>query len=199
MIHQRTGSGDTGHAWTKVLVIVVVSLVVAAVIAAVWRGAVRPVVWRTLHLLVRWDLAFTLLGYGTSKLYGSQFGELGPTRLTTEIGDVAPMTMVGTFMQANPAYEAFGGLCEVLGGLLLFHPRTALLGAVVAFSTMVNVCALNWLCGVPVKQFSAHLMLFALFLMAPWRSRLWALFISNRHRLRQPSCSREPREPAESC
>ncbi|MFY9343173.1 MAG: hypothetical protein WAT39_11820 [Planctomycetota bacterium] len=180
VIHQRTGSGDTGHGWTQVLAIVVASLVIAAAVAAAWRGTLWPVVWRWLHLLVRWDLAFTMLGYGSAKLYGSQFGELGPTRLTTEVGDVAPMTMVGTFMQANPAYEVFGGVCEVLGGLLLFHPRTALLGALVTFATMANVCAINWLCDVPVKQYSAHLLLFALFLMAPWRTRLWAVFVSNR-------------------
>jgi hypothetical protein len=160
----------------------------ALVLASLWTGfwaavgprRACPTVWRTLHLLVRWDFAFSMLGYGFAKLYATQFGELNPTRLAMEVGDVAPMTMVGTFMKANPGYEVFGGIGEVLGGILLFHPRTALLGAVVTFAVMANVCALNWFCGVPVKLFSTHLLLYALFSMAPWRGRLWSVFVSNR-------------------
>jgi hypothetical protein len=88
--------------------------------------------------------------------------------------------MVGTFMQASKPYELFGGLGEVLGGLLLFHRRTALLGVFVTIGVMTNVCALNWLCGVPVKLYSLHLLLEAVFLLAPFRHSLWALFVRNR-------------------
>jgi hypothetical protein len=133
-----------------------------------------------LHLVVRFDLAFTLLSYGTAKIYGGQFGQLSLSRLTQEIGDTWPMSMVGTFMQASKPYELFGGIGEVLGGLLLFHRRTALLGLFVTIGVMTNVCALNWLCGVPVKLYSLHLLLAAVFLLAPFRHNLWALFVRNR-------------------
>ena len=109
-----------------------------------------------------------MLGYGFAKFYGGQFGELSLHRLTQEIGDTWPMTMVGTFMQASKPYELFGGACEVLGGLLLFHRRTALLGACVSIGTLANICALNWLYGVPVKQYSAHLLLYGIGLLAPF-------------------------------
>ena len=69
---------------------------------------------RWLHLVVRFNLAFTLLSYGTAKLYGGQFGELSLNRLTQEIGDTWPMTMVGTFMQGSKPYELFGGLGEAV-------------------------------------------------------------------------------------
>ena len=184
VIHQMTGSGDTGHGWTRVSLITAGALVAATLWTGFWAAVgprrACPAVWRSLHLLVRWDLALHMFGYGFAKLYATQFGELNPTRLAMEVGDVAPMTMVGTFMKANPGYEVFGGIGEVLGGILLFHPRTALLGAVVTFAVMANVCALNWFCGVPVKLFSAHLLFCALFLMAPWRQRLWCVFVSNR-------------------
>ncbi|MFK7740670.1 MAG: hypothetical protein AB8H80_10130 [Planctomycetota bacterium] len=181
VIHQRTGSGDTAHGITLLLA----HAVAAALLAGIWSALRRrpcgyPGLGRWLHLLVRFDLAFSLLSYGAAKLYGSQFGELSLTRLTQEIGDTWPMSMVGTFMQSYPAYEVLGGLAEVLAGLLLFHRRTALMGALVALVVMGNVCALNWLCGVPVKLFSAHLWLFALFLLAPWRYSLGALLLQNR-------------------
>jgi hypothetical protein len=185
VIHQPTGSGDTGHAFAQLLAIVALSLAGAALwslLADLHHGYPRlghPRLGRWLHLVVRFDLAFTMLGYGTSKFYGGQFGELTLDRLTQEIGDTWPMTMVGTFMQASPPYEWFGGAGEVLGGLLLFHRRTALLGAFVSIGVLTNVCALNWLCGVPVKQYSLHLLLYAIGLLAPFAPRLWATFVSN--------------------
>jgi hypothetical protein len=181
VIHQETGSGDTGAEVMRLIVIALTSLLLTAVWSLLQRGpAGYPRLGRWLHLVVRFELAFTLLSYGTGKFYGGQFGELSLGRLTQEIGDTWPMTMVGTFMQGSKPYELFGGLGEVLGGLLLFHRRTALLGLVVTIGVMTNVCALNWLYGVPVKLYSLHLLLAAVFLLAPFRHNLWALFVRNR-------------------
>lgn len=181
VIHQPTGSGDTGHGIAMWMVIAMAT----GLITLLWswlasRSTGYPRASRWLHAAVRFDLAFAMLSYGLHKFYGGQFGELGPTRLMTEVGDLRPMTMVGTFMQANPGYELFGGAGEVLGGLLLFHRRTACLGAVVTIGVMTNVCAINWLCGVPVKLYSAQLLLYAMALLGPFLPRLWALFVSNR-------------------
>jgi len=180
VIHQRTGSGDTGHDFARVLAVTAVALLLTA-IWSLWPRAGRayPRVGRWLHLIVRFDLAFTMFGYGFAKFYGGQFGMLSLSRLTQEIGDTWPMSMVGTFMQASKPYELFGGCGEVLAGLLLFQRRTALLGAFVAIGVMTNVCALNWLYGVPVKLYSLHLLLYAILLLLPFRHRLWALFCSN--------------------
>jgi hypothetical protein len=180
VIYQPTGSGDTGAAYAQLLFIVVVSLAGALIWTWFSKAIAYPRLGRWLHLVVRFDLAFTMLGYGFAKLYGGQFGELSLNRLTQEIGDTWPMTMVGTFMQASKPYELFGGFCEVLGGLLLFHRRTALLGACVSIGTLTNICALNWLYGVPVKQYSAHLLLFGIGLLAPFLPQLSAVFVRNR-------------------
>jgi len=180
VIHQQTGSGDTGVAYAQLLFIVAVSLAGALIWSWVGKARAYPRLGRWLHLIVRFDLAFTLFGYGFAKFYGGQFGELSLHRLTQEIGDIWPMTMVGTFMQASKPYELFGGGCEVLGGLLLLHRRTALLGACVSIGTMTNVCALNWLYGVPVKQYSAHLLLYSVGMLAPFLPQLSAVFVRNR-------------------
>src|SRR5262245_31775656 len=126
VIHQRTGSGDTGHDIAKLLLIASAAALLTVLWSLLQRGpAGHPRLGRWLHLSVRTTLAFAMLGYGSSKLYGGQFGEMSLDRLTQEIGDTWPMTMVGTFMKAFPPYEVFGGIGEVLGGLLLFHRRTA--------------------------------------------------------------------------
>lgn len=180
VIHQPTGSGDTAHDIAKLLAVVAASLLITTAWSLLHRKPTAyPRLGRWLHLVVRFDVAFQILGYGLSKLYGGQFGEMSLARLTQEIGDTPPMTMVGTFMKASKSYEIFGGLGEVLGPLLLFHHRTALLGAFVTIGVMANVCALNWLCGVPVKLYSTHLLLFSIALLAPFGERLWAVFVTN--------------------
>ena len=184
VIHQPTGSGDTGEAYAQLLFIIVASLCGTLVWSLIGTARGYPRLGRWLHLVVRVDLAFTLFGYGFAKFYGGQFGQLSLSRLTQEIGDTWPMTMVGTFMQASKPYELFGGACEVLGGMLLFHRRTALLGACVSIGALTNVCALNWLYGVPVKQYSAHLLFYGIGLLAPFVPQLLAVFVRNR--LSQP-------------
>ncbi|HTL56223.1 MAG TPA: hypothetical protein VL361_11130 [Candidatus Limnocylindrales bacterium] len=180
IIYQPTGSGDTGHDYAQLLIIFVVSWCGSLLWSLIGSARAYPRLGRWLHLVVRFDLAFTLFGYGFDKFYGGQFGQLSLSRLTQEIGDTWPMTMVGTFMQASKPYELFGGACEVLGGILLFHRRTALLGACISIGTMTNICALNWLYGVPVKQYSAHLLFFAIGLLAPFLPQLLAVFVQNR-------------------
>jgi hypothetical protein len=180
VIHQSTGSGDTGAAYAQLLFIVVVSFAGSLIWSWASKAGGYPRLGRWLHLIVRFDLAFTLFSYGFSKFYGGQFGELSLSRLTQEIGDTWPMTMVGTFMKSSRPYELFGGACEVLGALLLFHRRTTLLGTFVSLGTLTNVCALNWLYGVPVKQYSAHLLLESIGLLAPFLPQLSAVFVCNR-------------------
>lgn len=178
--YQATGSGDTGYAFTKLFLI----FCLAAFFTTLWsfldRSRSYPRLGRWVHLIVRFYVCYYMLIYGGIKMYAGQFMEPSIAAMSREIGDKSPMGMVWTFMGASKPYELFGGIGELIGGLLLFHRRTALLGCLVTVAVMTNVCALNWLYDVPVKLFSAHLLLFAIVLLAPWCSRLLSLFVSNR-------------------
>ena len=63
---------------------------------------------------------------------------------------------------ASPAYEIFIGLAEVGGGLLLFLPATAQLGAMMGLMNSIAIFTLNMTYDVPVKLFSFHLVLMSL-------------------------------------
>jgi hypothetical protein len=179
VVVQQTGSGDTAHDWTKLMVIVASSTLLTVLWSMLSSARGYPRLGRWLHLFARWDLAFWMLFYGLIKLYGGQFGTPSLWQLNQELADKSPMGMVWTFMGASKPYEVFSGIGEIAGGLLLFHHRTALLGCLVTIGVMTNVCALNWLYDVPVKLFSLHLLLYAVFLLAPYGERLWALFFAN--------------------
>jgi hypothetical protein len=67
----------------------------------------------------------------------------------------------------------------MLGGILLIVPRTTMLGALICLADMTQVFMLNMTYDVPVKTFSFHLLLLAIFLLAPDLPRLFTLLFRN--------------------
>jgi uncharacterized membrane protein YphA (DoxX/SURF4 family) len=121
-----------------------------------------------------------MLSYGMSKVFKSQFPLPSPGVLLQTYGQSSPMRLLWTFMGYSPSYTFFAGASEVLGGLLLFFRRTTTLGALVVAAVMTNVAMMNFSYDVPVKLYSVHLLLQAMFLAAPDCQRLLRFFILNR-------------------
>jgi uncharacterized membrane protein YphA (DoxX/SURF4 family) len=176
-----TGSGDTLYAFVSVFS----AALLAAVIVAVWSLLDRL---RTdqrrlddgFRVLVRFFLAAMMLSYGLAKVWKNQFPMLTEVRLAQPYGASTPMALLWNFMGASAPYTFFAGAAEALGGVLLIFRRTTLLGALVVAAVMSNVVALNFCYDVPVKQFSVHLLVMAVFLAAPDLPRLANLFLLNR-------------------
>jgi len=83
-------------------------------------------------------------------------------------------------MGASAPYTIFGGLSELVAGLLLLFRRTATLGALVAIPVLTNVVVLNFCYDVPVKLFSVHLLAMSVFLAVPELERLADLLVLRR-------------------
>lgn len=133
-----------------------------------------------LMILLRYYLAFTMLGYGFAKIFRTQFPFPSIDRLGQSYGESSPMGLLWTFMGFSPGYNIFTGLGEAVGGCLLLFKRTRLLGAVIVAIVMSHVVMLNFAYDVPVKLFSLHLLAMAVFLTAPDMRRLVNLFILNK-------------------
>ena len=171
-----TGSGDRTYNYLALFV----EVVVAFLIAIAWTLAARAkaVSERTFDIsrtLARFYLGYTMLVYGWIKLFPLQFPQPAPDRFILPYGDSSPMGLAWTFLGASVGYQMFAGLSELVGGYLLFWRRTALLGALASAAVLTNVVAINLFYDVPVKLFSGHLLLFALFIMAPDLPRLVGL------------------------
>jgi hypothetical protein len=175
------GSGDTTFNYIQVFVYAVLAVAATLVWSVLDRGRAdyaRLDVW--LRVYVRFALAAWMMLYGIVKIIPSQFPPPSLAKLTMTFGDQSPMGLLWSFMGASKAYEIFGGLGECLGGFLLTMRRTALLGSLVCIAVLSNVVMLNFCYDVPVKLFSVHLLLMALFLAAPHAKRLADLFVFNR-------------------
>jgi uncharacterized membrane protein YphA (DoxX/SURF4 family) len=175
------GGGDSAYSYVQVFCFLVIS--VAA--ALIWtlldrkrRNYARLYEW--LRVYVRFVLAVAMIEYGVSKVFPSQFLAPATDRLMQPYGDSSPMGLLWTFMGASVPYSVFTGLGELAGGLFLTVRRITLLGALVCIGVLSNVVMLNLGYDAPVKLFSAHLLLMAVFLAAPGLRRLADVLVLNR-------------------
>ena len=175
-----TGSGDT---WAD-YVLSFDLLVISALATIVWslldrRRLAYPRLLDALRTLVRVVLGTTLVFYGLAKVFWTQFPPPDGESLLRAYGDSSPMGLLWTFMGYSYGYNLFTGIVECLG-VLLFWRRTALLGALVAAATMTQVFVLNLCFDVPVKLYSLHLLLMAVWLTLPDLRRLADFFLFHR-------------------
>jgi hypothetical protein len=121
-----------------------------------------------------------MLGYGFVKVFPLQFPYPFFYKLTEPFGDFSPMGALWYFMGSSPAYVMFSGSAEVIAGTLLLFRRTALSGALAATAVLTNIVALNLCYDVPVKLYSANLLIMALFLVSGDLGRVRDALLSNR-------------------
>jgi len=174
------GSGDTTYNWVEVFVYAALALLAAIGWTAIRRGqAVAPRTLDAVTAYVRFYLAAVMLVYGLDKALLLQFAVPGPDRLMMTYGESSPFGLLWTSMGASALYQFFSGVAETVGALLLLWRRTALPGALVTAGALLNVVMLNLSYDVPVKLFSSHLLLLALFVAAPHAGRLLGFLLFN--------------------
>jgi hypothetical protein len=174
------GSGDTTYSYVQAFLTLGLALAAALVWSLVDRRATdHPYLKDLLRSGLRYYLAIYMTSYGLAKLgsLSNQFSEPGLWRLAKTYGESSPMGLLWTFMGSSRAFTHFAGAMELLGALLLVWRRTALLGALVSVGVMLNVMLMNFCYDVPVKLFSAHLVVAAGIVALPDARRLAQLFL----------------------
>jgi uncharacterized membrane protein YphA (DoxX/SURF4 family) len=181
LVYSGSGSGDKTFDW--VLTFCVLILAIAA--TGLWsvldrKRANYTALYKWFRLFIRFALASEMILYGMSKAIPLQMPFPNLTRLLEPFGNFSPMGVLWYSVGASPAYEIFAGCAEILAGILLIVPRTTTLGALICLVDMIQVFMLNMTYDVPVKLFSFHLILMAMFLIAPEFSGLADFFLRNR-------------------
>jgi uncharacterized membrane protein YphA (DoxX/SURF4 family) len=174
-------SGDTFFHWVQTALLLTVAAIGTAIWSALDRGRVdyAPLhAWFRLYL--RFALAAQLFYYGMAKVIPTQFPPPALVTLVRPVGDLSLTDLLWVFVGASTPYQMFTGWAELLAGCLLVVPQTTTLGALVAVADMVQVFALNMTYDFGLKQISFHLILVALFLIAPEVRRISAAFVWNR-------------------
>jgi len=176
-----SGSGDKPFDWVQAFCMLVLALVVTAVWSLLDRRRgdyVRLHGW--FRVFLRFALGSTMVSYGMSKAIPLQMPAPQLTRLLEPFGNFSPMGVLLYSIGASRPYEIFTGCAELAGGILLFVPRLATLGAIVCLADLIQIFMLNMTYDVPVKLLSFHLLLLSLFVLAPDARRLAHVFVLNR-------------------
>lgn len=178
-VDERFDGGDDRYAWVGQFC----WLAAAAAVTPVWSVLDRrPTQYATAHpwfrLAVRLCLAGQMFHYGAAKAVPLQF-QLPLSKLVEPFGNFSPMSALWAQTASSEAYQILLGCAEIAGGLLLVHPRTTTLGALLCAVELAQVFLLNMTFDVPVKIHSFHLLLLSLVLLAPESARLAAVFLSD--------------------
>ena len=181
-----TGSGDAMVNYVTNFL----TLFLAAMVAIIWSAVDRKRaeyrrLYEWLRIIVRFTLAFSMFGYGFAKIFPNQFPRPTLERLVEPLGDFSPMGLLWTFMGYSFAYNVFAGMGEAVGGFLVCFRRTTTAGALLLITVLANVVMLNFAYDVPVKIYSANLLLMAVFLAAPDMPRIFNLIVA--HRITEPA------------
>lgn len=172
------GSGDTTYNYVEVLVFFILAILGCIIWSILDRKRENyQRLLRFFRIYVSYYVAAYMLSYGLSKIFYLQFSEPSFYELFRTYADSSPMGIAWTFMGASKTYTMFSGFAEFIGGLLLFHRRTRTFGAMMIFSVMFNVFMMNMSYDIPVKLFSFHLMIKALFVAALDYKRILNLFV----------------------
>ncbi|MGZ6144189.1 MAG: hypothetical protein ACXWLM_12680, partial [Myxococcales bacterium] len=176
------GSGSGDRTWDHVYLfsLATVSLGAAAIWSALDRRPRYDLLRSALRVYVRYWLATVMLQYGLAKVFPMQFPQPSASALLGTFGDASPMHLLWIFMGFSPAYTAFAGAAECLGGALLFFRRTTLLGALILVGVLGNVVMLNLCYDVPVKLYSSLYLAVAVSLAWPDAARMARFFLLNR-------------------
>ena len=177
---QTEGTGDTRYDYSMLVTLPVLAGILAVVVWIFTRkSASYNGFYRLTVIYARYFVGLYLLLYSASKFMESQFPLPRFEDLERTYGDLSPMDLLWLFMGYAPAYCAFTAFGEFLGGFFLLFRRTIVIGGLITMAAMSNVVMLNYTYDVPVKLFSTHLFLIALFVISPNIRQLYGLFFLN--------------------
>jgi hypothetical protein len=96
-----------------------------------------------LRVILRYRLAVALLAYGFIKIFPMQQPYPSLSLLNTNYGDFTDWKVASFSYGVAPSYEALLGWTELISAALLFHRKTASIGAAIAIGYMGNVFLSN--------------------------------------------------------
>jgi len=160
--------------YLTILLIAVVATIIWSLLDAKRSNYNKASYWFNVYL--RYILAITMFGYGIDKLIPVQMHYPNAVEMTTLYGDQSLFNVLWHFMGVSPGYMILVGAAELIASLLLLSRRTVVFGCLFMISILANVAAMNWFYNVPVKMFSAQLLFYSLYLVAPYAKNLVNFF-----------------------
>lgn len=179
--YSETGSGDKIFDYMVVVTLFFFALVATGVWFLFDGGRNSyPGLKKWFRVFIRMCLGGQLIAWGIVKVIPLQMPYPSLATLVEPFGNFSPMSVLWSSIGAAPLYELFAGCVELISGVLLIVPRTAVLGAMIAMADMIQVFALNVAFDVSEKLHSFHFFLLAVFLLVPDLGRFFNFLVFDR-------------------
>ncbi|WP_418512364.1 hypothetical protein [Corallibacter sp.] len=175
------GSGDNTFSYVSLFTNFLLSIILTLIWSVIDRKRASYnalLYWFT--VIIRIYIIYFMLVYGFIKVFKSQFPYPSLTRMLQPLGKFSPMGLAWTYMGYSNGFNIFTGSLEVIAGLLLIPKRTQSLGALMVAGVMTHVAVMNFMFDIPVKIFSVHLVLMAIFIFSTDIKRILNVFFLNK-------------------
>jgi hypothetical protein len=174
-------SGEQAAMWVFMFTMLAIAIIATLLWSVLDR---RRTGYQRLHAwfltFIRVCLGGQMLYYGADKVIPAQMPAPSLTSLLRPYGQLSPTWVLWLQIGSSHPYEIALGLVEVAAGVLLFWPRTATLGALLALACMSQVFLLNMTFDVSVKILSFQLLGLAVLLLAPQTKQLANVLVLQR-------------------
>ena len=174
-------SSDTAFYWVQAFLLLAISVGTVGIWSMLDRRRKSyPVLHKWFRVYLRFGLAAQMFYFGMAKVIPTQFRPPALRTLVEPVGNLTLTDILWVSVGASTAYQMFTGWVEVLGGLLLIVPHTAVAGALLSLGAMVQVLVLNMSYDFGLKLVSFYLILIALVILAPDLRRLGNVLLFDR-------------------
>jgi hypothetical protein len=169
---------DTVSMYILILLLFTVSAVIAFLLKYIKKwAAYRERMIRIIYELCIYYLALQLFKYGADKIFKNQFYLPEPNTLFTPVGMLDKDILYWSTMGTSYGYNIFLGSLEILAAIFILIKRTRQIGLLFSLGILVNVVAVNFSFDISVKLFSLFLLFLNLYLLLPFRRKLYQLFL----------------------
>lgn len=167
---------DTVAMYILVLLLFIMAIVIAMVLLLVkkWQRY-KSKAAAILYQFILYYVTLQLLKYGADKIFKNQFYIPEPNTLFTTVGSLEKDMLYWSAMGSSYSYNIFLGTLEILAAIFILFKRTRLMGLLLSLGILVNVVAVNFGFNISVKLFSLLLLYLNIFLLLPYRKRLYQL------------------------
>ncbi|SES02970.1 acetate uptake transporter family protein [Pedobacter rhizosphaerae] len=134
-----------------------------------------------IRVVVRYRAGIGIIGFGFTKLFPTQMPYPSLGLLNSNFGDFTAQKVYWLSVGIVPWYQVFGGVVEILAGVLLFFRKTTTFGATLLVAALGDITFVNYAYDGGVHVYAFYFVVLGLFLAADDFPKLYNLLILERY------------------
>jgi len=163
-----------------------IALIFALLGALIWTAFDRKsksyhILYYWIRVVVRYRAGIGIIGFGFTKLFPTQMPYPSLGLLNSNFGDFTAQKIYWLSVGVVPWYQVFGGVVEIVAGVMLFFRKTSTYGAILLAAALGDITFVNYAYDGGVHVYAFYFVLLGLFIAADDFPKLYNLLILERY------------------